>query len=71
MFVSFSVAEGGRLEHELAYTEKILGTGNGITNELVIQTPKQGDNILSVDSLFLHHRALMAATKISVEVFDV
>ena len=62
-------SDGGRLEKEIAYTTKILGEGSGITNEIVIQTPKTDFNILTRDNLLLHHEALMAATQVQVQMF--
>ena len=67
-FLLFS--EGGRLERELSYTKKILGEGSGITSEIIIQTPKKDGNILSVDSLLLHYKAVYAATKVHVDMYD-
>ncbi|XP_013398571.1 protein patched homolog 1 isoform X2 [Lingula anatina] len=65
------VEEGGRLDQEIAYTQKHLGEGSGITNEIVIQTPKSGKNILSKDSLLLHLRTVLAATQITVDMYDI
>ncbi|KAK2149885.1 hypothetical protein LSH36_433g03015 [Paralvinella palmiformis] len=64
------VEEGGRLQTELDYTKKVLGEGSGSTYEIVIQTPSKGGSVLSAQSLLLHYKALRAATKISVELFD-
>ena len=78
-------AEGGRLSHELAYTQKWLGEGSGTTYEMIIQVPQSGgsnhgdsgfsgsasDNVLSVRSLLQHLDAVRSATKLSVDVFDV
>lgn len=69
MFVSVCFAEGGRLEQELSYTKKTLGEGSGITFEIIIQTPKRGNNILTPESLLLHQQALQAATRISVDMY--
>ncbi|ESO92335.1 hypothetical protein LOTGIDRAFT_71238, partial [Lottia gigantea] len=59
---------GGRLEKELEYTRKTIGEGSGNSNELVIQTPKKGTNILTKESLLLHLEAVKKATEISVKV---
>ena len=67
----FSIAEGGRLHKELAYTMEILGEGSGTTPELIIQTPKKGDNLLTVESMLLHLDALQAAVDVEVDMFDV
>jgi hypothetical protein len=76
-------AEGGRLSHELAYTQKWLGEGSGTTYEMIIQVPQSGavspsnhgdlgsNNVLSVRSLLQHLDAVRSATKLSVDVFDV
>ena len=42
---------GGRLEEELTYTRTVIGTGSEITNQIVIQTPKSGNNILRHNEL--------------------
>lgn len=62
--------EGGRLEEELAYTREKLGVGSGTTSEIVIQTPKIGNNILTTDSLQLHLQALLKVTQIRVEMYE-
>lgn len=63
------VAVGGRLEKELRYTEAALGKEFGSTQEIVIQTPNyQGTNILTVEAMLLHQKALKKAAKIKVHV---
>ena len=69
MIVSITV-EDGRLEHELAYSKSRLGEGSGITSELIIQTPQHGGSILSVDSLLLHYNALLVASQVTVDMYD-
>lgn len=64
------VLEGGRLEEELAYTREKLGVGSGTTSEIVIQTPKIGNSILTTDSLQLHLQALLKVTQIRVEMYE-
>ena len=66
----FTIAEDGRLEHELAYSKSRLGEGSGITSELIIQTPQHGGSVLSVDSLLLHYNALLAASQVEVDMYD-
>ena len=63
-------SEGGRLEEELTYTKNTIGTGNEITNQIVIQTPKSGKNVLKQDSFKQHRDALVRASEISVNLFD-
>ena len=65
--LTFSVLDGGRLQEELAYTKKVLGEGYGSSNELVIQT---GTGVLTKKGMLRHLKALYAATKVTVEVFD-
>jgi hypothetical protein len=62
--------EGGRLEEELEYTKATVGVGSGTTSELIIQTPKQGSNILTQKSLLLHLDTLLKVTEIEVELFE-
>lgn len=66
------VEEGGRLEKELAYMRRTLGEGAGSTHQILIQTPSngQGGSLLSRDALLAHLRAVHAATKVTVEMFD-
>ncbi|RUS84708.1 hypothetical protein EGW08_007536, partial [Elysia chlorotica] len=61
--------EGGRLERELDYVRETIGEGSGTSYELVIQTQREGGpSLLTVDSVWLHYRSLLAATKIEVHV---
>ena len=71
-FYSFSRTEGGRLEKELAYMRRTLGEGAGSTHQILIQTPSngQGGSLLSRDALLAHLRAVQAATKVTVDMFD-
>ena len=66
----FCVAEGGRLEEELTYTRNTIGEGSGTTNQIVIQTPKSGNNILTAESFKQHRDALVKASAISITMFD-
>ena len=70
IFYLFFNSEGGRLSQELAYTMKILGEGSGTTSELIIQTPENGVNVLTVKSLLTHYQAVRAATRVSVDMYD-
>ena len=62
--------EGGRLEKELTYTKETIGAGSDITNQIVIQTPKVGNNVLTQDSFKQHRDALVKASEITVSMFD-
>ncbi len=65
--------EGGRLEKELAYMRRTLGEGAGSTHQILIQTPSRTDgqgSVLSRDALLTHLRAVQAATKVTVDMFD-
>lgn len=64
------IAEGGRLEEELTYTRNTIGEGSGTTNQIVIQTPKSGNNILTAESFKQHRDALVKASEISITMFD-
>lgn len=66
----FVFSDGGRLQEELSYTRSKLGEGSGTTSELLIQTPKKGVNLLSQDSMLLHLQAVLAATHITVDMYD-
>lgn len=72
---SLSLAEGGRLQKEIAYVEDNLGVGAGATSEMLIQTPLRPDavgaNVLSSEALIAHLDVLTAATKVAVEMDDV
>ena len=68
-FLFFVFSEGGRLQQEIAYTDKVLGEGYGFTNELIIQTPKTGSNVLSQRSLLKHFQAVRAATRVRIEMY--
>ncbi|PFX16832.1 Protein patched-like 2 [Stylophora pistillata] len=60
----------GRLEKELQYTKDSVGEGAGTTNELIIHAANEGgDNILSVDSMQEHLKAVQKAIEIKVDVF--
>lgn len=64
-------AEGGRLEKELAYMKRTLGEGAGSTHQIMIQTPSQASgSVLSREAMLAHLRAVQAATKVSVDMFD-
>nr|WJJ61139.1 Patched [Patiria miniata] len=64
------VEVGGRLEQELDYTTKTLGDGWGTTNQIIIQTPKDGaGNVLTQDALLQHVRSTILATQVQVEMY--
>ncbi|CAI9725752.1 protein patched homolog 1-like [Octopus vulgaris] len=65
------VEQDGRLSKERDYTRKTIGEGSGTTYEVIIQTPENGLNILSVESMLLHLQAVMAAAKIEVKLYDI
>ncbi|GAB1608434.1 protein patched homolog 1-like [Argonauta hians] len=65
------VEQNGRLSRERDYTKKTIGDGSGTTYEVIIQTPDNGLNILSVESMLLHLQAVMAAAKIKVTLYDI
>ena len=64
------------MEKELAYMRRTLGEGAGSTHQILIQTPNNsgqggtGGSVLSRDALLAHLRAVHAATKVTVEMFD-
>lgn len=66
------VEKGGRLERELEYVERSLGTGSGTTNQIILQTAKQtGSNILRRDALNAHLNVVLVAARVQVEMFDI
>ncbi|XP_076462162.1 protein patched homolog 1-like [Babylonia areolata] len=62
------VEEGGRLEQELAYTREVLGEGSGTTHEVLVQTPRHRKNLLNAESISLHFRSVLEATRVQVEI---
>jgi patched 1 len=66
------ISEGGRLEKELAYMRRTLGEGAGSTHQILIQTPRHesSGSVLHRDALLAHLRAVQAATKVTVDMFD-
>lgn len=75
--MNFFVIVDGRLEKEIQYTKDSLGEGSGTTNELLIHVANddyvnnnaQESNILSVDSLQRHLKAVQAAIDVKVDIF--
>ena len=73
----FLLLVDGRLEKELQYTKDSLGEGSGTTNELLIHAVNNDyvnnsnldSNILSVDSLQRHLKAVQAAINVKVDIF--
>jgi len=76
VFDMFFIVDG-RLEKELQYTKDSLGEGSGTTNELLIHAANddyvnnndQESNILSIDSLQRHLKAVQAAIDVKVDIF--
>ena len=70
---------GGDLEREIHQVKKVLGEGTDTTNQILIQTPKYPDdpslpsneNVLTVPALNAHLKVLLAATKVTVDLYDV
>ncbi len=54
----------------MEYSRRTLGEGSGTTSELLIQTPQSGNNLLTVDSLLTHYKAVHKATQITVNMYD-
>ncbi|KAK3091489.1 hypothetical protein FSP39_020198 [Pinctada imbricata] len=65
------VEEDGRLEEELKYTRNTVGEGTGTTSQLVVQTPKRGTNILTVESFQYHLETLRKVSEIEIDLFEV
>ena len=63
-------AEGGRLEQELKYTEEKLGASSELVNQIVIQTPVSGNNVLTQESFIQHRDAIVRASDIVVNMFE-
>ncbi|KAJ7372961.1 Protein patched 1 [Desmophyllum pertusum] len=62
---------GGRLEKELQNTEDSVGKGSELTNEILIQAANNEDtNILSVNSLQQHLKAVQTAIDVKVNIFN-
>lgn len=62
---------GGRLSEEIEYSDKMLGKNFGLTQQVIIQTPNyKGTNILTVDAMLLHMKALKKVAMIKVKVED-
>ena len=59
------------MEKELAYMRRTLGQGAGSTHQILIQTPRQDKgSVLHRDALLAHLRAVHAATKVTIDMFD-
>ena len=73
MYLLYVLVVDGRLEKELKYTKDSLGEGSGTTNELLIHavnpTNEEDSNILTVDSLQRHLKAVQDAVDVKVDVF--
>lgn len=65
------IQEGGRLEHELMYTERSLGEKEATTHQLLIQTARDPDtDVLTTDSMIAHLEVLRQASGVTVQMFD-
>lgn len=65
------VEDGGRLTREMQYVRSSIGEGAGSTNEILIQTPKEGGgSVLYPDAMLLHWEALRFALEASVDLFE-
>ncbi len=52
---------------------RTLGEGAGSTHQILIQTPRQETgtgSVLHRDAMMAHLRAVQAATKVTVDMFD-
>ncbi|CAD7011874.1 unnamed protein product [Ceratitis capitata] len=65
------IQEGGRLESELAYTQKTIGEDEFSTHQLVIQTAQDANaSVLHPQALLAHLEVLKKATAVKVHMFD-
>ena len=70
MLIQICCLEGGRLEEEREYIQRIHGSEVGATPLIVLQTAtNKTSSLLSVDSLLLHLKIALLATEVEVEVF--
>ncbi|XP_018429733.1 PREDICTED: protein patched homolog 2 [Nanorana parkeri] len=64
------VEAGSRVSHELRYTKDKLGEESIYTSQMLIQTPKkEGENILTQESMLIHLNAALAASKVQVSMY--
>ncbi|KAH8394853.1 hypothetical protein KR222_008056 [Zaprionus bogoriensis] len=65
------IQEGGRLESELAYTQKTIGEDESSTHQLLIQTAHDPDaSVLHPQALLAHLEVLVKATAVKVHMYD-
>ncbi|XP_054738607.1 protein patched [Anastrepha obliqua] len=65
------IQEGGRLESELAYTQKTIGEVESSTHQLIIQTAQDANaSVLHPQALLAHLEVLKKATAVKVHMFD-
>ncbi|XP_053962100.1 protein patched [Anastrepha ludens] len=65
------IQEGGRLESELAYTQKTIGEDESSTHQLIIQTAQDANaSVLHPQALLAHLEVLKKATAVKVHMFD-
>ena len=66
-----SALVGSRLEKEIQYTKKALKSDYGSSAELLIQTPyTDGTNVLNVEAMQQHLKAVKRATEVTVNVYN-
>jgi len=65
------IQEGGRLESELAYTQKTIGEDEFSTHQLLIQTAHDPNaSVLHPQALQSHLEVLIKATAVKVHMYD-
>ncbi|XP_020815064.1 protein patched [Drosophila serrata] len=65
------IQEGGRLEAELAYTQKTIGEDESATHQLLIQTTHDPNaSVLHPQALLAHLDVLVKATAVKVHLYD-
>ncbi|XP_039957123.1 protein patched [Bactrocera tryoni] len=65
------IQEGGRLESELAYTQKTIGEDEFSTHQLIIQTAQDANaSVLHPQALLAHLEVLKKATAVKVHMYD-
>ncbi|XP_032585536.1 protein patched isoform X2 [Drosophila mojavensis] len=65
------IQEGGRLESELAYTQKTIGEDASSTHQLIIQTAHDPNaSVLHPQALLSHLEVLVKATAVKVQIND-
>ncbi|XP_037825541.1 protein patched [Lucilia sericata] len=65
------IQEGGRLESELAYTQKTIGEAESSTHQLLIQTAQDPNaSVLHPQALLTHLEVLKKASAVKIHMFD-